>query len=80
MHGAWYVSPEHARQLGHARPELGLPGPPRGGSRRAVIDTIKGGTFVFSYSQAASRPQTVRASLAPKAGAGDGGKTVAAKR
>lgn len=49
MHGAWYVSPEHARQHGRLGrswgcPALSLESAPR------VIDTIKGGSFVYSYS------------------------------
>jgi hypothetical protein len=51
MHGAWYVSAEHASQHGRLGRSWGCPalsldkaGP--------VIDTIKGGSFVFSYSGA----------------------------
>ena len=49
MHGAWYVSPEHARSQGRLGRSWGCPALSET-SARPVIDTIKGGTFVFSYS------------------------------
>jgi hypothetical protein len=49
IHGAWYVSPEHARQQGRIGRSWGCPALSEV-SARPVIDTIKGGTFVFSYS------------------------------
>lgn len=49
MHGAWYVSPEHARQQGRLGRSWGCPALSEA-SARTVIDTIKGGSFVFSYS------------------------------
>jgi L,D-transpeptidase catalytic domain len=49
MHGAWYVSPEHARRFGRLGRSWGCPALPVEDAR-AVIDTIKGGSFVFSYA------------------------------
>ncbi|HVR99615.1 MAG TPA: murein L,D-transpeptidase catalytic domain family protein [Thermoanaerobaculia bacterium] len=49
MHGAWYVSPEHARQKGRLGRSWGCPALSQEMAPR-VIDTIKGGSFVFSYS------------------------------
>jgi len=71
MHGAWYVSPEHAHQYGRLGrswgcPALSLESAPR------VIDTIKGGTFVFSYSgdKAWSLAAARTCPVAPAAGGG----------
>jgi len=49
MHGAWYVSPEHASSHGRLGRSWGCPALSETVAPR-VIDTIKGGTFVFSYS------------------------------
>ena len=49
MHGAWYVSPEHARAQGRLGRSWGCPALSQQ-SAGQVIDTIKGGSFVFSYS------------------------------
>jgi hypothetical protein len=49
MHGAWYVSAEHARSQGRLGRSWGCPAVSEA-SARPVIDTIKGGSFVFSYS------------------------------
>lgn len=49
MHGAWYVSAEHARNQGRLGRSWGCPALSEA-SARTVIDTIKGGSFVFSYS------------------------------
>lgn len=49
MHGAWYVSAEHARRQGRLGRSHGCPALSEA-SARTVIDTIKGGSFVFSYS------------------------------
>ena len=49
MHGAWYVSPEHARRHGRIGRSWGCPALPKE-SARTVIETIRDGSFVFSYS------------------------------
>jgi hypothetical protein len=49
MHGAWYVSPEHARQHGRIGRSWGCPALSEKSAHR-VIDTIKGGSYIFSYS------------------------------
>lgn len=61
MHGAWYVSADHARQYGMLGRSWGCPALPQADAK-PVIDTIKGGSFVFAYSAAA--PATPRATLA----------------
>ena len=48
MHGAWYVSPEHARSHGRLGRSWGCPALSEQIAPQ-VIDTIKGGTFVYSY-------------------------------
>lgn len=48
MHGAWYVSPDHARQHGRIGRSWGCPAVPQE-KAKTMIDTIKGGSFVFSY-------------------------------
>lgn len=49
MHGAWYVSADHARQFGRLGRSWGCPALSQEIAPR-VIDTIKGGSFVFSYA------------------------------
>ena len=49
MHGAWYVSAEHARRQGRLGRSHGCPALSET-SARTVINEIKGGSFVFSYS------------------------------
>lgn len=49
MHGAWYVSADHARQYGMLGRSWGCPAL-SAAEAKPVIDTIKGGSFVFSYS------------------------------
>jgi hypothetical protein len=49
MHGAWYVSTDHARQYGRLGRSWGCPALPLAVARQ-VIDAIKDGSFVFSYS------------------------------
>jgi hypothetical protein len=61
MHGAWYVSTDHARQYGMLGRSWGCPALPQADAK-PVIDAIKGGSFVFAYSAAA--PTVLRASLA----------------
>lgn len=59
MHGAWYVNPEHVRGHGRIGRSWGCPALSEQIAPR-VIDTIKGGSFVFSYS--ANDPAFLRAS------------------
>jgi hypothetical protein len=68
MHGAPYVSPEHARNHGRIGRSWGCPALSLEAAS-TVIDTIKGGSFLFSYSS--------RFSPASR-GCGDGGTQVAA--
>jgi len=49
MHGAWYVSPEQARSLGRLGRSWGCPALSEK-IAPAVIDAIKGGSFIFSYA------------------------------
>jgi hypothetical protein len=65
MHGAWYVSASHAQQFGRLGRSWGCPALPVE-SARPVIDTIKDGSFVFSYAAGAAGDQAlpVRASQA----------------
>ena len=51
MHGAWYVSADHARQYGMLGRSWGCPALSVEDAK-PVIDRIKGGSFVFSYSGA----------------------------
>jgi hypothetical protein len=60
MHGAWYVSDEHARQFGMIGRSWGCPALPQADAQ-PVIDAIKGGTFVYSYAASAA-PSVQRAS------------------
>ena len=60
MHGAWYVSDEHARQFGMIGRSWGCPALPQADAQ-PVIDVIKGGTFVYSYAASAA-PTVLRAS------------------
>jgi L,D-transpeptidase catalytic domain len=49
MHGAWYVSADHARSFGRLGRSWGCPALPPA-IAPAVIDAIKGGTFLYSYA------------------------------
>ena len=60
MHGAWYVSDQHARQFGMIGRSWGCPALPQQDAQ-PVIDAIKGGTFVYSYAASAA-PSVLRAS------------------
>jgi hypothetical protein len=51
MHGAWYVSPDHVRAQGRLGRSWGCPAVSQQVAQ-PLIDTIKGGTFVFSYASA----------------------------
>jgi L,D-transpeptidase-like protein len=48
MHGAWYVSAEHARDYGRLGRSWGCPALSEA-MARPVIDTIKNGSFLFAY-------------------------------
>jgi hypothetical protein len=77
MHGAWYVSAEHARQYGRLGRSWGCPALPLD-KAHSVIDRVKGGSFVFAYSAAdagwlhASSSQTCPVT---PGGPGDAGST-----
>jgi hypothetical protein len=49
MHGAWYVSAQHARDHGRLGRSWGCPALPLE-EARPVIDAVKGGSFVFAYA------------------------------
>lgn len=82
MHGAWYVSPEHARSHGRIGRSWGCPALSVA-IARPVIDTIKEGSFVFAYTgqrewyQKAS--SSLRACAAPRLD-GAGSQVTAAGR
>lgn len=57
MHGAWYVSAEHARQYGRLGRSWGCPALPVD-SARPVIDAIKSGSFLFAYAGDLEKPTT----------------------
>jgi len=61
MHGAWYVSADHARDFGRLGRSWGCPALPVA-SAHSVIDAIKNGTFLFSYAGGPAL-QTVQAAL-----------------
>lgn len=50
MHGAWYVSAEHARTHGRIGRSWGCPALPKE-SAGPVIDTIRDGSFLFVYGK-----------------------------
>lgn len=50
MHGAWYVSAQHAREHGRLGRSWGCPALSQE-EARPVIDAVKGGSFLFSYAQ-----------------------------
>jgi hypothetical protein len=60
IHGAWYVTADHVRQYGRLGRSWGCPALPLR-QAHAVIDTIKGGSFVYSY--AGTRSQVAQAAL-----------------
>ena len=65
MHGAWYVSADQAQHFGRLGRSWGCPALPVD-SARAVIDTIKDGTFVFAYAAGgAARASLPSACAAP---------------
>lgn len=75
IHGAWYVSAEHARERGRLGRSWGCPALSQQ-SARTVIDTIKGGSFVFSYSGDKTWFRTASSSL-NSCGAHPGGGSLA---
>jgi hypothetical protein len=75
MHGAWYVSAEQARQQGRLGRSWGCPALSEASAHR-VIDTIKGGTFVFAYAGEKSWLKTAANSM-QSCGAGAGSSTIA---
>jgi len=79
MHGAWYVSDDHARQFGMIGRSWGCPALPLTDAP-AVIDAIKGGSFVYSYAGGAAptAPTVMRASLSPSHKAAKRGRAVRA--
>jgi hypothetical protein len=79
MHGAWYVSEDHARQFGMIGRSWGCPALPQADAP-AVIDAVKGGTFVYAYSggSAPSAPTVMRASLSSSRPAAKHGRTTRA--
>jgi hypothetical protein len=81
MHGAWYVSAEQVRQQGRLGRSWGCPALSQDTAPR-VIDTIKGGTFVFAYAGETSWIKTAAAKScgAGPAGGGTGGITTVSTR
>ena len=77
MHGAWYVSPEHARQFGMLGRSWGCPALPQADAK-PVIDTVKGGSFVFAYAGGTAGNDYRRASTASCAAPDGGGSIVRA--
>jgi L,D-transpeptidase-like protein len=80
MHGAWYVSEDHARQFGMLGRSWGCPAlSPT--VAPAVIDAIKNGSFVYAYAGSApSTPTVMQASFSsshPVAKRGKAGKAAA---
>jgi hypothetical protein len=74
MHGAWYVSNDQIRSQGRLGRSWGCPALSQDMAPR-VIDTIKGGTFVFSYAGEASWIKTASAKTCGHAPIG--GSTIA---
>jgi hypothetical protein len=77
MHGAWYVSPEHAQQFGKLGRSWGCPALPLADAK-SVIDTVKGGSFVFAYAGGTAGNGMRRASAASCAAPDGGGSIVRA--
>ena len=77
MHGAWYVSAEHASRQGRLGRSWGCPALSQKMAPR-VIDTIKGGTFVFSYAGESSWLKTASNSTKTCGGSGSAEPNVAA--
>jgi hypothetical protein len=54
IHGAWYVTADHAQRYGRLGRSWGCPALPQDVAR-GVIDAIKGGSFVYSYAGSSSQ-------------------------
>jgi hypothetical protein len=67
IHGAWYVTADHARSFGRLGRSWGCPALPLA-SAHGVIDAIKDGSFVYSYAAGGSSRVALAASrcAAPK--------------
>jgi hypothetical protein len=68
MHGAWYVSAEHVREHGRLGRSWGCPALSVE-EARPVIETVKGGSFVYAYAGSAASGN-VFASSGQRCGAG----------
>jgi hypothetical protein len=85
VHGAWYVSAEHADRWGRLGRSWGCPALPLDVARPA-IDAIKGGTLLFAYYPetswlgAAPYARDTHLASAPAATAPATAATAAAKR
>lgn len=80
MHGAWYVSNDHISQFGRIGRSWGCPAlSPE--EAKPVIDTIKGGSFIFSYAPS-GRATGLRAPVLRAAATTPrhGGATIARRR
>ena len=77
MHGAWYVSSEHAQQFGRLGRSWGCPALPQADAK-SVIDTVKGGSFIFAYAGGTAGNDYRRASTASCAAPDGGGSSVRA--
>jgi hypothetical protein len=81
MHGAWYVSAQHAREHGRLGRSWGCPALPLE-EARPVIDAVKGGSFVFAYAETrgALREATFASSPTSSSGKCEAGNRPAAVR
>lgn len=64
MHGAWYVSDEHVRKFGRLGRSWGCPALDERVAED-VIDTIKGGSLLFAYSDLGMEDSTLLAGYEP---------------
>ncbi len=76
MHGAWYVSADHVRSQGRLGRSWGCPALSEA-IAPTVIDAIKGGSFVFSYSGQGDWYRKASSSLSSCAGSGSNGSDMA---
>jgi hypothetical protein len=75
MHGAWYVSAEHVREHGRLGRSWGCPALSVE-EARPVIETVKGGSFVYAYAGSGTSGN-VFASSGQRCGAGASSSPVA---